>query len=77
MQQHEPLRRHGRTVYHGGRGGPISLHEEDERNATMVLAEVIETRDIFRIAADQQVRIRRMNFRRDSLEDIFLKAMES
>jgi len=43
----------------------------------MVLAEGIESRDIFRIAADQQVRIRRMNFRRDSLEDIFLKAMES
>ena len=28
------------------------------------------------IAAEQQVRIRRLNFRRDSLEDIFLKAME-
>lgn len=43
----------------------------------MVLAKGIETRDIFRIAAEQQVRIRRMNFRRDTLEDIFLKAMES
>ncbi len=43
----------------------------------MVLAEGIGSRDIFRIAAEQQVRIRRMNFRRDSLEDIFLKAMES
>lgn len=42
----------------------------------MVLAEGIETRDIFRIAAEQQVRIRRLNFRRDTLEDIFLKAME-
>jgi ABC-2 type transport system ATP-binding protein len=43
----------------------------------MVLADGIETRDIFRIAAQQQVRIRRLNFRRDTLEDIFLKAMES
>ncbi len=43
----------------------------------MVLAEGIETRDIYRIAAEQQVRIRRLNFRRDTLEDIFLKAMES
>jgi ABC-2 type transport system ATP-binding protein len=43
----------------------------------MVLADGVETRDIFRIAAEQQVRIRRLNFRRDSLEDIFLKAMES
>ncbi len=43
----------------------------------MVLADGIDTRDIFRIAAEQQVRIRRMNFRRDTLEDIFLKAMEN
>jgi ABC-2 type transport system ATP-binding protein len=43
----------------------------------MVLADGVETRDIFRIAAQQQVRIRRMNFRRDTLEDIFLKAMEN
>ena len=42
----------------------------------MILADGIETRDIFRLAAEQQVRIRRMNFRRDTLEDIFLKAME-
>jgi len=43
----------------------------------MVLADGIETRDIFRLAAEQKVRIRRLNFRRDTLEDIFLKAMES
>ena len=43
----------------------------------MILADGIETRDIFRLAAEKQVRIRRMNFRRDTLEDIFLKAMES
>jgi len=33
-------------------------------------------RDIYRIAAERDVRIRRLNFRRDTLEDIFLKAME-
>src|ERR1700723_3548599 len=43
----------------------------------MILADGVETRDIFRLAAERQVRIRRMNFRRDSLEDIFLKAMEN
>jgi ABC-2 type transport system ATP-binding protein len=43
----------------------------------MVLANGIETRDIYRLAAEHQVRIRRLNFRRDTLEDIFLKAMES
>jgi ABC-2 type transport system ATP-binding protein len=41
----------------------------------VVLAEGVETRDIYRIAADRQIRIRRLNFRRDTLEDIFLKAM--
>jgi hypothetical protein len=28
---------------------------------------------VFRLAAEQQVRIRRLNFRRDTLEDIFLQ----
>lgn len=43
----------------------------------IVLADGVETRDIFRAAAEKEVRIRRMNFRRDTLEDIFLKAMEN
>jgi ABC-2 type transport system ATP-binding protein len=43
----------------------------------MILANGIGTRDIFRLAAEQKVQIRRMNFRRDTLEDIFLKAMEN
>jgi ABC-2 type transport system ATP-binding protein len=43
----------------------------------MILAEGVEVRDIYRIAAERDVRIRRLNFRRDTLEDIFLKAMES
>jgi ABC-2 type transport system ATP-binding protein len=43
----------------------------------VVLADGVDTRDIFRIAAEQQVRIRRMNFRRDTLENIFLRAMGS
>ena len=42
----------------------------------MILADGVETRDIFRLAAERQVRIRRLNFRCDTLEDIFLKAME-
>ena len=42
----------------------------------MVLGDGVEIRDIYRIAAERDVRIRRLNFRRDSLEDIFLKAME-
>ena len=43
----------------------------------IILVDGVETRDIFRLAAERQVRIRRMNFRRDTLEDIFLKAMDN
>lgn len=42
----------------------------------VILADGVEVRDIYRIAAERSVRIRRLNFRRDTLEDIFLKAME-
>ena len=43
----------------------------------MVLADGVEIRDIYRLAAEREVRIRRLNFRRDTLEDIFLRAMET
>jgi len=43
----------------------------------MILADGVEIRDIYRIAAERDVQIRRLNFRRDTLEDIFLKAMET
>jgi ABC-2 type transport system ATP-binding protein len=43
----------------------------------LVLADNIEITDIYRIAADRNIQIRRLNFRRDTLEDIFLKAMET
>lgn len=36
-----------------------------------------EIRDLYRAAAKHQVQIRRLSFKRDSLEDIFLKAMEN
>src|SRR6202171_736230 len=43
----------------------------------LVLHEGIEVRDLYRVAAEQGLQIRRLNFKRDSLEDIFLKAMEN
>jgi ABC-2 type transport system ATP-binding protein len=43
----------------------------------MVLADGVEIKDIYRLAAARDVRIRRLNFRRDTLEDIFLRAMET
>jgi ABC-2 type transport system ATP-binding protein len=41
----------------------------------IVLPDNIEVRQLYRLAAEHSVQIRRMNYRRDSLEDIFLKAM--
>lgn len=43
----------------------------------LVLPEHIEARDLYLIASEQKVQIRRMNVRRDSLEDIFLRAMDN
>jgi ABC-2 type transport system ATP-binding protein len=43
----------------------------------LVMPDHIEARDLYVIASEQNVQIRRMNRRRDSLEDIFLRAMEN
>ena len=43
----------------------------------MVLPESFAIRELYRLAGERNVQIRRMSYRRDSLEDIFLKAMES
>ncbi|HYL65330.1 MAG TPA: ABC transporter ATP-binding protein [Candidatus Methylomirabilis sp.] len=42
----------------------------------VVMPDGVEIREVFKVAADRGVQIRRMNHRRDSLEDIFLNAME-
>jgi len=42
----------------------------------LVLLEATPLREIVRLAAEHEVEIRRMNYRRDSLEDIFLAAMK-
>jgi ABC-2 type transport system ATP-binding protein len=42
----------------------------------LVLAEHVEVADVYRTAAANNTQVRRLNFRRDSLEEIFLKAME-
>jgi ABC-2 type transport system ATP-binding protein len=43
----------------------------------LVIPDRIEVRDLYVIASEQGVQIRRMNQRRDSLEDIFLRAMDN
>src|ERR1051326_3593732 len=43
----------------------------------LILPDGLEVRRLYEIAAAQNVQIRRLNHKRDSLEDIFLKAMEA
>ena len=43
----------------------------------MVLRDGVEVRDLYRLAAERDVQIRKLSHRHDSLEDIFLKAMEA
>lgn len=43
----------------------------------IVLQEGIEVRDLYKLADQQQLQLRRLSYKRDSLEDIFLKAMEN
>ena len=42
----------------------------------MVLPQGFELREIYRVAASRDLQLRRLSHRRDTLEDIFLKAME-
>jgi ABC-2 type transport system ATP-binding protein len=43
----------------------------------IILQDGTEIRDLYQLAATSQVQIRRLTYKRDSLEDIFLKAMEN
>ncbi|MFN0123945.1 MAG: ABC transporter ATP-binding protein [Blastocatellia bacterium] len=47
-----------------------------DRRMKMILQDNIEVRDLYQIAAQQGATIRNLNYKRDSLEEIFLKAME-
>jgi len=42
----------------------------------MVLPQQVAVLDLYKIAASQAIQIRRLDYKRDSLQDIFLKAME-
>jgi ABC-2 type transport system ATP-binding protein len=48
-----------------------------ERRIKVIMQESTEISDLYRLASQYEVQIRRLNFKRDSLEDIFLKAMEN
>jgi ABC-2 type transport system ATP-binding protein len=48
-----------------------------ERRIKLIMQETVEISDLYRLAHEHAVQIRRLNYKRDSLEDIFLKAMEN
>jgi len=57
---------------------PAGIHPNGSvRRLKMILGQDFALRDLYRLAEEHGVQIRRLNYRRDSLEDIFLKAMEN
>ena len=57
------------------RGCDISADRGD--SVRMVLPEAIGIPDVYRMAAEADVRIGRLSYKRDSLEEIFMNAMDS
>ena len=60
-----------------GLGAECALAPRRGRNRIkMVLPDGVEVRRLYREAAERRVQIRRLSYKRDSLEEIFLSAME-
>ena len=58
-------------------GFGTNCERETEYACRKAGADAVEVRQLYQLAAEQNVQIRRLNHKRDSLEDIFLKAMEA
>ncbi|MEM9405908.1 MAG: ABC transporter ATP-binding protein, partial [Acidobacteriota bacterium] len=56
------------------RGCEVAI--QNRRRMKAVLPEGVEIRNIYESAAARDIQIRKLDYKRDSLEDIFLKAME-
>ena len=55
----------------------VEMAAGGKQTMKLVLPEGVEVRDLYRLAAERQVQIRRLDYKKDSLQDIFLKAMET
>jgi ABC-2 type transport system ATP-binding protein len=55
----------------------VEMAMDSKQRMKIVLPEGVEIRDLYRLAAERQVQIRRLDYKKDSLQDIFLKAMET
>ena len=66
----------GAELFHLG-AEAASLYLVTQGRIKLILPDGLEVRQLYQIASDQNVQIRRLSHKRDSLEDIFLKAMET
>ncbi len=55
-------------------GCEVAVHSK--RRIKVVLPPDLEIRELYRLASEQGVQIRHLDYKRDSLQDIFLKAMD-
>jgi len=55
----------------------VEMATSGKQKIKLVLPEGIGVRDLYRLAAERQVQIRRLDYKKDSLQDIFLQAMET
>ena len=55
----------------------VEMATSGKQKIKLVLPEGIGVRDLYQLAAERQVQIRRLDYKKDSLQDIFLQAMET
>src|SRR3954462_11236183 len=55
----------------------VEMATSTKQKIKLVLPEGVGVRDLYRLAAERQVQIRRLDYKKDSLQDIFLQAMET
>jgi ABC-2 type transport system ATP-binding protein len=55
----------------------VEMATATRQKIKLVLPEGVGVRDLYRLAAERQVQIRRLDYKKDSLQDIFLQAMET
>ncbi len=53
----------------------LECAQQGPRRVKLVLQNGVEVADLYRLAAKQRIQLRRLSYKEDSLEDIFLKAM--
>lgn len=57
-------------------GMGCEIAADGRKRLRLVLPDDVEVIDLYRVASERRIEIRRLSHKRDSLEDLFLKAME-